>query len=153
MNFNNIQNQYHWVKFAGQNTTNVTYVFVLNQPVQRLYGASDILYIGETRQPISRRYAQETRTSNTPGNTQQTNIRLTHIFGLLNLVNVTCYFTDTMHCTVAHKDPFLKQLSTWDKKYYLGVANANPAQVSLEKKLIVSYAVDHREAPPLNNRM
>lgn len=153
MNFNNIQNQYQWVQYCGQNTPNVTYVFVLKQPVQRLHGASDILYVGETLQPISRRYTQETNTNNTPSNTQQTNIRLTHIFGLLGLANVTCYFTDTMQCVIPPNDPFLQHLATWDKKYYRGVVNNNPIQVSLEKKLIVTYAVDHLEVPPLNNRM
>lgn len=153
MNFNDIENQFQWTLYAGQNTGNVTYVFVLNQQIARLSGASDIIYVGKTTQPISRRYIQETNTNNTIGNTQQTNIRLTHIFGLLDLANVTCYFTTTMEVIVPRNDPFLQHLAIWDKRYFLNVVNANPVAVSLEKKLIVTYAVDHREAPPLNNRM
>lgn len=44
-------------------------------------------------------------------------------------------------------------LVIWDKQYYLRVAGQNPAQTSLEKRLIVTYAIDHLETPPLNNRM
>jgi hypothetical protein len=153
MDYQGIQNQYQWVEYRGQDTRDVTYIFVLNQRVPRLKGQSDILYIGETQQPIARRYAQETDCTNTPGNTQQTNIRLTHVFRQLNLANVTCYFTTEMHLQIQYNDPFLRQLEIWDKKYFLGVTQNNPVVISLEKYLIVRYAVDHLEVPPLNNRM
>jgi hypothetical protein len=154
VNFQAIHNQFPWVQFTGQSIANVTYVYVLNRHVPRLFGESDILYIGKTRQTMSRRFRQETTFSNTPGNTQHTNIRLTHIFGHLNLANVICYFTAQTDCSLQIADPFIKHLQVWDKRCYRRcVTSGNPVVISLEKRLLVTYAVDHDEVPPLNNRM
>lgn len=136
-------------------TTNVTYLIVLNRAVMRLQDQSDILYIGETRQPISKRYQQETSTNNTNKNTQATNIRLTHILAKLDKINVALYFTNTMTQNIAQTDLVYTELQSWDKNYYYknNISGQNPATISLEKYLLVSYAVDHLEVPPLNNRM
>jgi len=154
MDFQAIHNQYQWVQYTGQSIANVTYVYVLNRHVPRLFGKSDILYIGKTRQAMSRRFKQETTVNNTLGNTQHTNIRLTHLFGHLNLANVNCYFTTQTDCPLQNADPFLQHLQVWDKRCYRHcVTSGNPVSISLEKRLLVTYAVDHGEVAPLNNRI
>jgi hypothetical protein len=50
----------------------------------------------------------------------------------------------------------MKGLRTWDKKGFLSLSerpNADQIEPSLEKYLLVCYAVEHLEVPPLNNRM
>ncbi|MEI8139899.1 MAG: hypothetical protein WCI03_08535 [bacterium] len=154
MDFKTIQNQRQWAQYDGQSIANVTYVYVLNRQVSRLFGSSDILYIGKTLQTMSRRFRQETTVNNTLGNTQHTNIRLTHLFGHLNLANVICYFTAQTDCPFQNADPILQHLQVWDKRCYRRcVTSGNPVVISLEKRLLVTYAVDHGEVPPLNNRM
>lgn len=152
MDFKSIQAQFKWVQFTGQNTPDATYVFVLNRSIPRLSGSSDILYVGETDDPIASRYKQETSTNNTKGNTQATNIRLTHVFGKLGLSpNVTCHFTTQRTVQLTPSDPFLQDLMIWAKTNWRIVAQGSTPVVSLEKYLLVKYAVDHWELPPLNN--
>ncbi len=153
MDFQSIKNLWQWTAYSGQSTNNVTYIYVLNHAVSRLRGQSDILYVGETTKSIVKRYKQETGTKSTGGNTQLTNIRLTNIFGALGLSNVSCYFVDQMTQQIPPGDSFLSKLQVWDKKRYLEVVNQNPISVSLEKYLLVTYAADHLEVPPLNNRV
>ncbi len=159
MNFKSIHRHFSWVRYEGQEDKNVTYVFVFKKPNGRLRGCSDILYIGKTKQPIKKRYKQETRTNNTSGNTQQTNIRMTHVFSKIGLDNnIKCYYVRKLDHTIAgnEKGNFLTQCKTWDKKFYIGLNKRGIEQklkIPLEKFLIVSYASEHLEAPPMNNRM
>ena len=150
--FKSIQAQFKLVQFASQDTPNATYVFVLNRSIPRLSRSSDILHVGETDDPIASRYQQETSTNNTKGNTQATNIRLTHVFGKLGLsTNATCHFTTQRTVQLTPNDPFLQDLMIWAKTNWRIVAHGSTPVVSLEKYLLVKYAVDHWELPPLNN--
>lgn len=156
MNFNSIQGHFKWIRFSNQTDKNVTYIYVIDRDIHRLIGSSDILYVGKTEQSIAKRYKQETNTRNTPGNSQSTNIRLTHIFGSIGLRNCECYYTCQMHYALPQpvQNGFLKELETWDKKYYRQVKPETPnvrVNVPLEKYILVKYAVDHLELPPMNN--
>jgi len=158
MNYETIREKYDWIKFSNQIDKNVTYVFVLNRAVARLSGASDILYIGKTEQAIAKRYEQETRTNNTSRNTQQTNIRMTHVFQRLGIQNVKCYYTKTLSQALSgdERARFLRECGTWDKKFCIQLEDreADPSlEVPLEKYLLVCYAAEHLEVPPMNNRM
>ena len=158
MNLATLRDQFDWVPFSGQMDSDVTYAFVLNRPVPRLIGESDILYVGKTEQAIRVRYEQETRTKNSPKNTQQTNIRTTFVFDKIGLENVECYYVKALTTVLSGGvcDKFLEGLRTWDKKSFLALSE-NPRspglEVSLEKYLLVQYASEHLEVPPLNNRM
>ncbi len=158
MNYEMIREKLDWIEFSNQSVKNVTYVFVLNRAVDRLSGASDILYIGKTEQAIAKRYEQETRTNNTPKNTQQTNIRMTHVFHLLGIQNVRCHYTKTLSHTLSgdERARFLRECRTWDKKFCIQLEDrqTDPSLVvPLEKYLLVCYAAEHLEVPPMNNRM
>jgi len=158
MDYETIKDNHQWIIFSNQVDKNVTYLFALNRRVARLSGASDILYIGKTEQAIARRYEQETRTNNTSRNTQQTNIRMTHVFQRLGIQNVTCHYTKTLSHTLsgAERARFLAECATWDKKFYMqleGQETASFLEVPLEKYLLVCYAAEHLEVPPMNNRM
>jgi len=156
MNFNLIPGNFGWIPFNNQTDKNVTYVFVYNGQINRLIGSSNILYIGKTEQSIKKRYSQEINANNTPKNTQATNIRMTHIFGSIGLSNCACYYTRRMNYVLPRpvQNGFLNELETWHKRYYLKV-KPHPLNtrvtVSLEKFILVKYAVDHLELPPLNN--
>lgn len=155
--FRDLSTEFPWVRYAGQMDSDVTYAYVYNQPVSRLRGESDILYIGKTEQAIRVRFEQETRTRNSPGNTQQTNIRTTFILEKLGLANVSLHYVRSLSITLdeANGSAFLQALRTWDKRSYMALAEAaaRTPEVSLEKYLLVRYASDHLEVPPLNNRM
>jgi hypothetical protein len=158
MNFATLRDQFDWVPFSGQMDSDVTYAFVLNRAVARLIGESDILYIGKTEQAIRARYEQETRTKNSPKNTQQTNIRTTFVFDKIGLENVACYYIKALTTVLSGGvcDEFLERLRTWDKKSFLALSERPRSPglgVSLEKYLLVQYASEHLEVPPLNNRM
>ena len=153
MNYSSITSLALWTLYSGQTSKNVTYIWVLNRTVPRLVDCSDILYIGATQQPISKRFTQETRTASGGGNTQGTNIRLTHVLSQLGVQNCKLYFTSQVLCPVIQQSPFFANLQIWDKKNFLAFAQHNPASVSLEKYLLVMYAADHFEVPPLNNRV
>lgn len=158
MNFAEASKRFDWVRYSGEMTSGVTYAYVLNRPVPRLRGESDILYIGKTSQAIRVRFEQETRTKNSPGNTQQTNIRTTHILATLGLENVQLYFVRSLEIELSDADltKYLTGLETWDKKSFISASalpRSEQRKPSLEKALLVSYAVDHLEVPPLNNRM
>jgi len=158
MDFAALSKQFEWIPFSGQMDRNVTYLFVFNGPVARLVGESDILYIGETKQPISNRYKQETQTKNSQGNTQQTNIRTSFVFNKIGLTNVKCYYMRALTVDLKEEEwaKFLGELRTWDKKTFLKLSISAPAhafQASLEKYLLVRYSAEHLEVPPMNNRM
>ena len=155
MYFQTIIDEFNWVQYNGQNHHNVTYIFVSYKPVCRLRGYSDILYIGKTNLNIATRYNQETNTNNTPGNNQTTNIRLTYVFNEYGHENFCCYFVNGLYLTELPNEDindFLMMLRTWDKNYYLKIINGD-IQIPIEKYLLVRYANDHLEVPPLNNRM
>ena len=158
MNFSDIDKDFDWIKYSGQQDRGVTYVFVAEKPTSRLRGNSDILYIGKTGNSIQTRYRQETQTRNTPGNTQMTNIRLTHVFRqLIHLgIGVTCYFTkgQTVNPPLSPRraEAFAQMLMTWDKRSYIASSPSEFANPSIEKYLLVNYAEEHLELPPLNNR-
>ena len=109
----------------------MTYVFVASRPIPRLRGESDILYIGETDNRINTRYRQEAETNNTGKNTQNTNIRTTHVFRQIYQagISVTCYF---MKHKVVRLQPettksFAPKLQTWDKRTYMEIRDySNP---------------------------
>jgi len=156
MNFNSIPGSFNWVHFNNQTVRDVTYIYVMNENISRIKGSSNILYVGKTKQPINKRYKQQTNANNTPRNTQSTNIRLTHIFGSIGLSNCECYYTCQMNYMLPQpvQNGFLKELETWDKNHYLKVKPQTPnarVNISLEKYILVNYAVDHLELPPLNN--
>lgn len=158
MNFADIRDRFEWVAFSGQMDSDVTYAFVLNRPVARLVGESDILYIGKTEQAIRVRYEQETKTKNSPRNTQQTNIRTSFVFAEIGLENVKCFYVKalTVDLSGIDCDTFLERLKTWDKKVFLALSERprSPSlAVSMEKYLLVRYTSEHLEVPPLNNRM
>ena len=158
MNYSDINDRFQWHTYAGQMDSDVTYMFVLNQPVGRLAGSSDILYIGKTEQSIRARYEQETKTKNSPGNTQQTNIRTTFVFGKIGLDRVRCYYVKnlTFSPSDTERETFMDTLRTWDKKSFIALserARLPALEVSLEKYLLVRYASEHFEVPPMNNRM
>ena len=154
MNFEDIAKWAQWVKYSGQPDKAVTYVYIASQPVTRLRGESDILYIGETDNAISTRYQQETETNNTGKNTQNTNIRTTHVFHQIRQagISVTCYFMKHKHTNLCSENAssFARELQTWDKQTYIKMRDySNP---TIEKYLLVTYSDDHLELPPLNNR-
>lgn len=153
MNFQTIQNKFNWLHYQGQRDENVTYIFVSRKPVCRLKGYSDILYIGKTEKPIATRYEQETNTNNTPWNTQSTNIRMTHVFKEYGSENYCCYFVNDLNhpgLTPDERRNFLTKLKTWDKNFYLKI-NGDDTQIPIEKYLLVCYAAEHLEIPPMNN--
>ena len=156
MNFRDLQTESDWIPFSEQMDRNVTYVWVKNSSIRRLSGESDILYIGKTEQAVRSRFVQETRTNNTPNNSQLTNIRMTHVFRKIGLENSECFFIRKLDKNLAEdeKRDFLERLRTWDKGFYLKIAKANPTQqitIPFEKYLLVMYADDHLEVPPMNN--
>lgn len=136
----------------------VTYIFLGSEEVPRLKGASDILYIGKTEQAIKVRFEQETRTKNSPKNTQQTNIRMTHILGQLGAESYRCLYVKKLTVTLseAEQKAFLEKLRTWDKQFFLKLTNQRLGEIleiPVEKYLLVQYADEHLELPPLNNRL
>lgn len=150
--------RFDWHEYSGQMDSNVTYFFRAPSSISRLLGESDIFYIGKTEQGIRTRYEQETRTINSPKNTQQTNIRTTYIYQRLGLSAPKCYFTKSLDMSLFGDEcsVFLAKLRTWDKKFYLGLevnSDRNQVVVPVEKYLLVSYADEHLEVPPLNNRV
>ena len=154
MNFRSLQKQFKWKPLNGQKDKYVTYIIVSKKAVWRLVGTSDILYIGQTKQSISKRYNQEINTYNTVNKTQNTNIRMTHILTQLNLDNITCYFIKDLEFTLQDKEKksFVKNLRTWDNAYFIkNFSDEPPKKVNIEKFLLVNYAAKHLELPPLNN--
>lgn len=150
--------QFDWHEYSGQTDSDVTYFFRAPRSINRLRGESDIFYIGKTEQSIRMRYEQETRTINSPKNTQQTNIRTTYIYQQLEIPNPTCYFTKSLVMRLSEYEcsVFLEKLKTWDKKFFLGLGVAphqNRIVIPVEKYLLISYADEHLEVPPLNNRV
>ena len=154
MNFRDIEHWAKWVRFSGQHDRGVTYVYVASQPFARLRGESDIIYIGETNNSIRTRYSQETETGNTGWNTQNTNIRTTHVFRELRQSGaaVACYFVKGQKVRLhpEFSETFARKLQTWDKRTFVQMQDYS--RVHLEKFLLVTYADEHLELPPLNNR-
>jgi hypothetical protein len=144
-----------WEKYEGQVDSNVTYFFLAPNVISRLRGESKVLYIGKTTQCIKKRYDQETNANNSPKNTQQTNIRTTYIYKQLKMQYPECYYTKQIDIKITGDEckKFLEKLKTWDKKFFLGLADQKTIKVPLEKYFLVSYADKHLEVPPLNNRV
>jgi len=158
MNAKDLLERFECHQYTGQTCTDVTYFFRAPKPIRRLSGESDILYIGKTAQGINSRYRQETRANNSPGNTQQTNIRTTYIFRRLEIPQPTCFFikVEDFHLQGNDCAAFLEKLRFWDKKFYIGLnifPETNDIVIPLEKYLLISYADEHLEVPPLNNRV
>lgn len=51
------------------------------------------------------------------------------------------------------RSAFMEGLRTWDKKAFLVLSEKPGTDPSLEKYLLVRYAMEHLEVPPLNSRM
>ena len=158
MNFSDIEEDFSWIKYSAQQDREVTYIFVAEKPIFRLRGKSDILYIGKTDNSIQTRYRQETQTRNTPGNTQMTNIRLTYAFHQLRLMGVEaiCYFTKghivSPPLSSRRSEAFSQMVRTWDKRSFNNSNQSDFNSPIIEKYLLVNYAEEHLELPPLNNR-
>lgn len=155
MNSEYLRQRFDCQQYSGQDTGNVTYFFISETPIQRLRGESDILYIGKTRGPIRNRYLAETATNNTPGCDQNTNIRTTYIYKIISPNGPQCFYIQEMFLTLDgdEKCQFLEKIKTWDKRYF-NELNSEDARISvpLEKYLLVMFADEHLEVPPLNNR-
>ena len=156
MYFQDIINKFRWLKYDEQIDKSVTYIFVSQKRICRLKGYSDILYIGKTKQSIKKRYKQEIVSINTNGNSQSTNLRITHILSEYGLNNCCCYFTKTLstRLTQNERTNFLSKLKIWDKRFYLNNYNniVNRNVIPLEKYLLILYSHEHLELPPMNNR-
>ena len=111
-------------------------------------------YIGETNNSIRTRYSQETETGNTGWNTQNTNIRTTHVFRELRQSGaaVACYFVKGQKVRLHSEfsETFARKLQTWDKRTFVQMHDYS--RVHLEKFLLGTYADEHLELPPLNHR-
>ena len=155
MNREELLAQFDWIEYDGQMDSDVTYFFAAQEPVGRLRGRSDILYIGMTERAIRVRYEEETRTVNSPKNRQNTSIRTTHVYRALCLDSPTCYYTKTLNVELngTEKARFLNKLMNWDKRFFLKQDELATLLVPLEKYLLVQYADEHLEVPPLNNSM
>ena len=126
MNFRDVRDEFEWIPYDGQSDSNVTYLWVRDLPITRLVGESDILYIGKTEQgktdpTIRSRFVAETNTNNSRKNTQQTNIRATHIFKRLGLENCKLYFTKQLKTDLLEpeKTDLLEKIRTWHKTLYV----------------------------------
>ena len=158
MDFAKFQRQFDWVPYDGQMDSGVTYIFVSDNEIPRMEGASDILYIGKTEQAIRVRFEQETRTKNSLRNTQQTNIRMTHILGKLGADKYRCFYTNSLEMELpeSKQAEFLEKLMVWDKQFFLKLTDDHVGgglTVPIEKYLLVGYTHEHLELPPLNNRL
>ena len=155
----NCFNQFQWIKFSGQTERNVTYFYAVSPPARRLRGDSSVLYIGRTENQINIRYKQETETNNTPGNSQATNIRTTHVIRSLRAHEdeVALFFTTGIKVkSLKHQvQAYGQLLQEWNKSHYLKEFKLNldgTLDVEIEKFLLVHYTKEHLEVPPLNNR-
>ena len=153
MNFADLDFVPDWIRYRGQTNRQVIYVFVASNPIIRLRGQSDILYVGRTSGSIRKRFNEETATNNTSGNTQNTNIRTTYIFGKMKELRIDskCYFTqqDILHLTSRDASTFSDKMRTWDKRAYRNTSDF--AKPNIEKYILINYANEHLELPPLNN--
>jgi hypothetical protein len=73
----------------------------------------------------------------------------------LGLENVRCYYvrSQSAKLTEAERSAFMEGLRIWDKKAFLALSEKADPIPSLEKYLLVRYAMEHLEVPPLNIRM
>ena len=154
MKFKDLDHLAEWVEYSGQRDSGVTYIYMAPEPIARLRGESDILYIGETIGQIRNRFRQETATNNTPGVTQNTNIRTTHVFRQLELGGILamCFYATRTLLSLSSEEEqkFSQRLRTWDKRAYIGMGDH--FKPTLEKYLLTTYADQHLELPPLNNK-
>ena len=141
-------------QYDGQHDTGLTYFFVSTSSIHRLRGESDILYIGKTKASIRNRYLAETATKNTLGCDQNTNIRTTHVYSIICPKGPRCFYIKEMFLTIEGDDKnlFFEKLKIWDKRYF-NELHKDDARVilPLEKYLLVMFADEHLEVPPLNN--
>ncbi|MCZ6804722.1 MAG: hypothetical protein O7D86_12525 [Proteobacteria bacterium] len=150
--------QFDWIEYSGQMESDVTYFFRSPKLIRRLRGESDILYIGRTENAIRVRYKQETRTNNLPKNTQHTNIRTTYVYRRLGMKKPECFYTKSLNVELPADElrQFTEKVMTWDKKFYLMNLDAGMIETkpfSMEKYLMVNYADEHLEVPPLNQKI
>jgi hypothetical protein len=150
--------RFQWHRFSGQGDSPVTYVYLGTPPVGRLQGDSSVLYVGKTEQPIDQRFAQATRTKNTPANSQSTNIRSSHIMRLLTQRGdqIELYFTLGLwvNLSAIQARDFGQVLQIWNKSHFLKFfppSIGGTVDVSIEKYLLGHYMNEHLEVPPLNN--
>ena len=159
MNFEDISSAYEWEFLSGQDYNNVTYVVVASKHIPRLWGESNILYVGFTKGAIRNRYKQQTTTRPRPRSSQNTNTRNTHVLKRLEGMGIThcVYFVQESLVTLEHgkRAEFDSLLESWVISVYNADKDrgyeANPPP-SLERYLLVKYANEHLELPPLNNR-
>jgi len=151
-------NRFRWQRFSGQNSHFVTYIYLVKPSVCRLRGESSVLYVGKTKDSIAERYKKETQTRNTPGNSQATNLRLSHLIPLLRGRGdeIELYFTDGLSFPLppAEAADFGKMLETWNKSHFRSKFKQDVNsifQVEIETFLLIHYAAAHWEVPPLNN--
>ena len=104
--------RFQWHRYSGQNDASETYIYLISPPVNRLQEQSSVLYIGKNEQPISKRFGQEMRTRNTPGNSQAPNIRMSFISQLLlgRGDKIDLYFTYGLSFFLSGKEPKILDL-------------------------------------------
>jgi hypothetical protein len=151
--------RFRWQRFARQEDRRVTYMYVSKPAIRRVRGLSPILYVGETEQTLAKRVRDEMHSNNTPGNTQNTNIRLSAIFAELSRAghSIETYFTQGLAFSPSPADlaVMLDILHVWDKRAWVELTQkGSPAvEVSIEKFVLCHYAAAHLELPPMNNSM
>jgi len=151
--------RFPWQRFSGQQDQGVTYLYVSKPAVARVRGQSPILYMGKTEQSIAKRVQDETRSNNTLGNTQNTNIRLSAVFAELSGAghSIETYFTQglSFRPSPADRDAMLAILQGWDKRAWIELTRGGSAaaDLSIEKFMLCHYAAAHLELPPMNNSM
>ena len=147
-----------WEEFTGQQVREATYMYVASdKSIRRLKGESNILYIGST-QSLNRRHKDETKDRIVQPNTQSTNTRLSYLLPRLTTdkdidLEHKLYFTKVRVKRLApnEKYDFANLLRVWVKSAHTkGTIDLNTPP--LETYLLVRYAADHLELPPLNNR-
>lgn len=150
---------FRWHRFSGQDDRNVTYIYLSSPPIPRVRGESPILYVGKTTMSIARRVHDETHTNNTPGNTQNTNIRLSTVIAELVRLGhtVDTYFTEGLMFSPPSDEhrAVMEILRVWDKRAWTECARGGSAisDFAIEKYLLCHYAAVHLELPPLNSSM
>lgn len=83
---------------------------------------------------------------------------MTHIFSRIGLSECKCFYVTDLDIVLdsTRAEEFIEKLKTWDKQYYLKNVQEQGVEtitIPVEKYLLVNYASEHLELPPLNNRM
>ena len=77
---------------------------------------------------------------------------------MLGAESYRCLYVKKLSLTLSEVEQkaFLEKLWTWDKQFYLKLTDQNldaNLEIPVEKYLLVQYADEHLELPPLNNRL